>query len=40
MRALSDEMEAAETRRAQLEEAVRNLLLEIPNLPDAQYPRR
>jgi seryl-tRNA synthetase len=38
MRALSDEMEVAETRRAQLEGAVRNLLLEIPNLPDAAVP--
>jgi seryl-tRNA synthetase len=38
MRTLGDRMDGLETRRAELEQAVRTLLLEIPNLPAAAVP--
>src|SRR5688500_16015605 len=38
MRTLGDEMEALENRRTELEETVRSLLLQIPNLPDDVVP--
>ena len=38
MRALGDEMEALEATRAELEETVRSLLLQLPNLPEEVVP--
>ncbi len=38
MRALGDEMEALEQRRTELEESVRAMLLQIPNLPEDVVP--
>lgn len=38
MRALGDEMDALEKRRSELEEDVRTILLNIPNLPDDMVP--
>ena len=39
MRALGERMESRESRRAEIEDAVRTALLEIPNLPDPTVPK-